>query len=162
MTIYDKTGKILLDIPVDDTSYRYRAIRQGDRVYLYFSLTEHREIPVYSYIEFQGRRYTLWRPENLKKNGTRNIEYSIEFGGDWFRLQTVKYKHLSAKPFRLKFSLTGTPRFFLQLLVDNMNLYDPGWTIGSCLEATEKTLSFSHEFCMDVLNRFADEWDTEF
>ena len=30
MIIFEKTGKILLDIPVDDTSYRYRAIRQGD------------------------------------------------------------------------------------------------------------------------------------
>lgn len=162
MTIYDKTGDVLLDIPVDDASYRYRAIRQGDRVYLYFSLTEHVEIPVYSYVDFQGQRYTLWRPENLKKNGTRNIEYSLELGGDWFLMTTTKYKHLSAVPFRLKFSLTGKPRFFLQLLVDNMNLYDPGWTIGNCIEAAEKTISFSHEFCLDVLNRFADEWNTEF
>lgn len=41
MIIYDKSDNLLLDIPVDDTSYRYRAIRQGDKVYLYFSLTEH-------------------------------------------------------------------------------------------------------------------------
>ena len=51
MIIFEKTGKILLDIPVDDTSYRYRAIRQGDKVNLVFSLTEHVEIPVYSYVD---------------------------------------------------------------------------------------------------------------
>ena len=163
MIIFEKTGKILLDIPVDDTSYRYRAIRQGDKVNLVFSLTEHVEIPVYSYVDYQGQRYTLWRPEDLTKHGTRNLEYSATFGGYWELLNTIKYKHLSAIPRKLKFQLTGKPRFFLELLVDNMNQSGVGgWSIGTCIDAPEKTLAFSHEFCLDVLNRFADEWGTEF
>lgn len=113
MIIYTQTGDTLLDIPVDDNSYRYRAIRQGDKVYLYFSLAEYVEIPVYSYIEYQGQTYTLWRPEDLTKHGTRNIEYAVTFGGAWELLNRTKYKHLSAIPHRLKFTLTGKPRFFL-------------------------------------------------
>lgn len=112
MTIYDKTGKLILDIPVDDTSYRYRSIRQGDKVFLYYSLSEHVEVPLYSYIEFQGQRYTLWRPENFTKHGTRNLEYTLELGSYLELLGGTKYKHLSTKPHRLKFSLTGKPRFF--------------------------------------------------
>ena len=163
MIIFEKTGKILLDIPVDDTSYRYRAIRQGDKVNLVFSLTEHVEIPVYSYVDYQGQRYTLWRPEDLTKHGTRNLEYSATFSGYWELLDTIKYKHLSAIPRKLKFQLTGKPRFFLELLVNNMNQSGVGgWSIGTCIDAPEKTLAFSHEFCLDVLNRFADEWGTEF
>lgn len=162
MIIHDKNGSTLLDIPVEDNSYRYRAIRQGDKVYLYYSLTEHVEIPVGSYIEYEGRRYTLWRPEDLTKHGTRNLEYVVTFGGDWELLGVTKYKHLSAIPHRLKFSLTGKPRIFLQLLVDNLNENDSGWTVGTCIEAAEKTLSFSHEYCIEALNRFADEWETEF
>lgn len=162
MIIYSPSGEVILNIPVDDNSYRYRTIRQGDKVYLYFSLTEHVEIPVYSYIEYQGMRYTLWRPEDLTKHGTRNLEYSVTFSGDWELLNRTKYKHLSAMPHKLKFELTGKPRFFLQLLVDNLNERDSGWTVGTCIEATEKTLAFSHEFCLEVLNRFADEWETEF
>lgn len=163
MIIFEKTGKILLDIPVNDTSYRYRAIRQGDKVNLVFSLTEHVEIPVYSYVDYQGQRYTLWRPEDLTKHGTRNLEYSATFGGYWELLNTIKYKHLSAIPRKLKFQLTGKPRFFLELLVDNMNQSGVGgWSVGTCIDAPEKTLAFSHEFCLDVLNRFADEWGTEF
>lgn len=163
MIIFEKTGKILLDIPVDDTSYRYRAIRQGDKVNLVFSLTEHVEIPVYSYVDYQGQRYTLWRPEDLTKHGTRNLEYSATFGGYWELLDTIKYKHLSAIPRKLKFQLTGKPRFFLELLIDNMNQSGVGgWSIGTCIDAPEKTLAFSHEFCLDALNRFADEWGTEF
>ena len=163
MIIFEKTGKILLDIPVDDASYRYRAIRQGDKVNLVFSLTEHVEIPVYSYVDYQGQRYTLWRPEDLTKHGTRNLEYSATFGGYWELLDTIKYKHLSAIPRKLKFQLTGKPRFFLELLIDNMNQSGVGgWSIGTCIDAPEKTLAFSHEFCLDALNRFADEWGTEF
>lgn len=162
MVIYDKTGQVFLDIPVDDTSYRYRAIRQGDKLYLYFSLTQHVEIPTYSYIDFQGQRYTLWRPENVTKHGERNLEYTVVFGGWWELLNRTKYKLLSAKPHKLKFPLTAKPRMFLQLLVDNLNLHDSGWTLRTCIEATEKALAFSHETCMEVINRFADEWNTEF
>ena len=163
MVIYDKACDAILDLPVDDSSYRYRAIRLGDKVYLYFSLTEHVEIPVGSYINYQGQRYTLWRPEDLTKHGTRNIEYSATFGGWWELLNTVKYKHLSAIPVKLKFQLTGKPRFFLDLMVENMNLAgEGGWSVGSCIDAPEKTLAFSHEFCLEVLNRMADEWETEF
>ncbi|RHJ75705.1 hypothetical protein [Parabacteroides sp. AM08-6] len=162
MNIFDKTGEKILDIPVDDTSYRYRAIRQGDKVYLYFSLIEHVEIPVYSYIEFQGQRYTLWKPENLTKRGERNLEYTVEFGGWWELLNRTKYKFLSSKPHKLKFPLTAKPRMFMQLLVDNLNLHDTGWTLGTCIDASEKALAFNHETCMEVINRFADEWNTEF
>ena len=108
MIIHDKNGATLLDIPVDDNSYRYRAIRQGDKVYLYYSLTEHVEVPVGAYIEYEGRRYTLWRPEDLSKHGTRNLEYAVTFGGDWELLGVTKYKHLSAIPRRLRFSLTAS------------------------------------------------------
>ncbi|WP_459186662.1 hypothetical protein ACGE0T_10785 [Parabacteroides sp. APC149_11_2_Y6] len=162
MIIYDKTGKQILDIQVDDSSYRYRAIKQGDKVYLYFSLTEHVEIPLGAYIDYQGQRYILAKPENLTKHYSRNIEYSVEFWGWWELLYRTKYKLLSEKPHKLKFSLTATPKTFMQLLIDNLNLHDSGWKLGTCIEATEKLLSFSHEDCMSVLNRFCDEFNTEF
>lgn len=162
MIIYDKTGKQILDVLADDSSYRYRAIKQGDKVFLYFSLTEHVEIPLHSYIDYQGQRYILSKPENLTKHYSRNIEYSVEFWGWWELLYRTKYKLLSEKPHKLKFSLTATPKTFMQLLIDNLNLHDSGWKIGTCIEATEKLLSFSHEDCMSVLNRFCDEFNTEF
>lgn len=162
MIIYNKSGALILDIPVDDTSYRYRAIRQGDRVYLYFSLTTHLEIPVHSYVDYQGQRYTLWKPENVTKHGERNLEYDVQFGGQWELLNRTKYKFTSGKPHKLKFPLTAKPRMFMQLLVDNLNLHDSGWTLGTCIEAPEKALAFSHENCMEVINRLADEYNTEF
>lgn len=67
IVIYGKTGGELLKIDVDDNSYRYRAIMTTHTVTLYYSLAEHVDIPVGSYIIYQAVRYTLWVPENFKK-----------------------------------------------------------------------------------------------
>ena len=161
VTIYGKSGGELLKIDVDDNSYRYRAIMNTHTVTLYYSLAEHVEIPVGSYIIYQAARYTLWAPENFKKHSTRNFEYTVEFGDNTELLKLYKYKDLSEIPYRVKFPLTAKPATFLKLLVDNMNLRDSGWRVGACIDASEKAISFSHEYCYDVLGRFASEWGTE-
>lgn len=162
MIIYDNTGKSLLDIQVDDDSYRYRAIAQSKRVELHYSLPGHVEIPVGSYVEYQGERYTLWRPSDLEKRGTRNFGYKVTLGGDEEILKRYKYKLLSDKPYKLRFTLTAKPGMFVQLLVDNLNLYDSGWTVGTVIEGVERPMSLNHESCWAVLGRLAQELDTEF
>lgn len=162
MRIYYKTGEVLLDIPVDDDSYRYRAIAQAKKVELRYSLVDHVELPTGAYIEYQGERYTLWYPSDFKKEGTRVFDYTVTFGGNEEILKKYKYKLLSDKPYKLKFVMTATPRMFVELLVDNLNLYDSGWTVGTVIEAPEKLLSFNHEKCWAVLGRLAEEFDTEF
>lgn len=162
MIIYNKNNSVILDIPVDDDSYRYRSIMQTKKVELHYSLPGHVELPVGSYIEFQGERYTLWYPENFQKQGTRNFEYKVTFGGNEEILKMYKYKLLSEKPYKLKFPLTAKPRMFIQLLVDNLNLYDKGWSVGTVIEATEKLVSINHENCWSVLGRLAQEFNTEY
>lgn len=162
MRIYDKTGEVLLDIPVDDDSYRYRAIAQAKKVELRYSLVDHVELPTGAYIGYQGERYTLWYPSDFKKEGTRVFDYTVTFGGNEEILKKYKYKLLSDKPYKLKFVMTATPGMFMELLVDNLNLYDSGWTVGTVIEAPEKLLSFNHEKCWAVLGRLAEEFDTEF
>lgn len=152
----------MLDIPVDDDSYRYRAIAQAKKVELRYSLVDHVELPTGAYIEYQGERYTLWYPSDFKKEGTRVLDYTVTFGGNEEILKKYKYKLLSDKPYKLKFVMTATPGMFMELLVDNLNLYDSGWTVGTVIEAPEKLLSFNHEKCWAVLGRLAEEFDTEF
>lgn len=161
MTIYDAYNQELLSINVNNKSYRYRSIMKDNSVTLYYSLVEHVELPVGSYIEFQGERYTLWRPENFKKQSRREFEYTVIFGGWQEMAKKFKYKLLSAIPHKLKFELTAKPAVFLQLFVENMNLYDGGWSVGACIDAPPKTIAFNHEFCYNVLNRLAEEFNTE-
>ena len=79
MVIYNQAGDVLLDIPVDDDSYRYRAIAQAKKVELRYSLVDHVELPTGAYIEYQGERYTLWYPSDFKKEGTRVFDYTVTY-----------------------------------------------------------------------------------
>lgn len=162
MVIYDKSGKIILDIDVDDASYRYRAIKNGTQVILYYSLTEHVEVSVDSYIEYQGQKYYLWLPSNFKKKGTRNFEYTVEFGGDEGALRKYKLKDTTIKPNKLKFSIVCTTKQLMQLFVDNLNLRESGWKVGKCIELAERLFSFNNEYILDALNRVAGELNTEY
>ncbi len=99
MKIYDIHGTVLLDIEVNDNSYRYRSIMKGNSVTLYYSLAEHVEIPVGSYIDLEpGGRYTLCKPENFSKRGTRNFEYTIMFDSNEEQLKRYKYKFITTNP----------------------------------------------------------------
>lgn len=52
----------ILNIQVDDSSYRYRAIKGDHNLTLYFSLAEHVEIPVGAYCVYENETYTLESP----------------------------------------------------------------------------------------------------
>lgn len=161
MKIYNRQGIEVLDAQADDSSVRYRSIMGDDSLTLKFSHTAPVSVPVGSYADFEGQRYTLWLPENFKKHNTRNFEYTITLGGWREALKLFKFKGLSAMHYRLKFSLTASPKDFLQLIVDNMNVGDSGWTIGGYIDAPEKTISFKHEYVFEAINRIAQEFTTE-
>ena len=65
----------ILNIQVDDSSYRYRAIKGDHNLTLYFSLAEHVEIPVGAYCVYENETYTLEKPESLTMKHSRYFEY---------------------------------------------------------------------------------------
>ena len=150
-----------MDVIPDDNSYRLRLIMANDSVTLQFVSTEAEKIPIGSYIDYMGGRYTLYKPVKVTKVSTRSYSYIANFTGVIDLLKKYMYKFLSSIPFELKFTLTAKPIVFLQLLVDNLNLHDSGWSVGSCVDMTEIVLSFNHNSCYDVLNTLADKCKTE-
>ena len=63
-----------IEIEVKDESYSYEAIMGEYTLTLYFSHPGYLEIPVGSWCDFYGKRYSLKRDSNFKKNGERNFE----------------------------------------------------------------------------------------
>lgn len=55
--IFRPSGDLLATVEVDDKSYRYKAIMGDDALTLYFSTAEHLEIPLGSFVDFQGGHY---------------------------------------------------------------------------------------------------------
>lgn len=160
MKIFDKTGQLVLEVAVDDNSYRNRVIMGDHSLTLYYSLPTHVEIPVGSYCEFKGERYTLMRPERLKMKHTRLYEYTVTLSSEQDKAKIWKFRN--PVDGRLKFTLTAKPQEHLQMLVDNMNRRDSGWTAGECVEDVEKLVSYDHDFCWDALSKMATEFKTEF
>lgn len=160
MIIYSPTGATLLDVMPDDNSYRHRAIMGDNALTLYFSLAQHVEIPVGAYCEHGGERYTLMRPEALKMQHTRHFDYTIELEGEQGKMSIWKFRNPIDG--RLRFSLTARPKEHLQMLVDNLNHRDSGWTVGECIESAERVVNYEHAFCRDALALMAKAFDTEY
>lgn len=160
MIIYSPTGATLLDVMPDDNSYRHRVIMGDNALTLYFSLAQHVEIPVGAYCEHGGERYTLMRPEALKMQHTRHFDYTLELEGEQGKMSIWKFRNPIDG--RLRFSLTARPKEHLQMLVDNLNRRDTGWTVGECIESAERVVNYDHAFCRDALALMAKEFDTEY
>ena len=160
MIIYSPTGETLLDVMPDDNSYRHRAIMGDNALTLYFSLAQHVEIPVGAYCEHGGERYTLMHPESLKMHHTRHFEYTVELEGEQGKMSIWKFRNPIDG--RLRFSLTAKPHEHLQMLVDNLNRRDTGWTLGTCIDSPERVVNYDHAFCRDALAMIAKEFGTEY
>lgn len=148
-----------LEVLVDDNSYRRRAVKEKDKLVLYYSLTHHVEIPVGAWVEYEGQVYSLFKASNFTKNSTRNFSYTLTLESGWAGAE--KYKVKNPVDGRLKFPYTAKPHEFIQLIVDNMNMRESGWVVGECIDAVEQVISFNHAYCSDALNQIADAFDTE-
>lgn len=149
----------VLEIEVNDNSYRYRAIKGEHTLTLYFSLPQHVEIPIGAYCAFEAEAYTLEAPENVKMHNSRNFEYTLIMESAQAKLKKYKLRNIVDK--RLKFSITAKPKEHIKMIVDNLNKRDSGWEVGECVTATEKDVAFNHAFCDAALSQIADAFETE-
>ena len=152
-----------LDVQESDSSYRYRSLMSKPQLVLKFSLSEFVEIPVGAWCEYQGVKYKLGSPENIKKNGTRNIEYTLTLGTLEDNMSLYKMRNPVDK--RLKWSMCVKPHELVEAIVWNLNQRDGAgvWKVGECLDAAEQTVEFNHTYVdaalQDVANKFETEWE---
>lgn len=157
MILYN--GDKEIKIEVKDESYSYEAIMGEDTLTLYFSHPGYLEIPVGSWCDFYGKRYSLKKDSNFKKNGERNFEYTLilETG----KADTMLWKVRHTVDRSIKFSYTAKAHEHLRLLVENLNRRSTGWKVGNCIEGTEKVINYNHTYILDALNQLADTYETE-
>ena len=155
--LYNGSEEIKLE--VKDESYSYEAIMEEYSLTLYFDYPGYIEIPVGSYCDFFGKRYSLKKDSNFKKNSERNFEYTLilETGIS----DTMLWKVRNTIDKRIKFPYTAKPNEHLRLLVENLNRRGIGWKVGDCIEGTEKVINYSHTYIRDALNQLADMYETE-
>lgn len=157
--IIKHNNSVVIDTQVEDESYRYRAIMGEDALTINFKSAEYIDIPVGSYVDYNGERYALETPEDFTKNGSRHYEYKLVLHSAAYKSR--KYKFINVADGSLKFSLVAKPSEYLSLIVANMNRRDTGWSVGSYIEATETLLSFNHNTVYEALQAVAQAFETE-
>lgn len=157
-------NRVSIDIDVEDSSYRYRALMQRPLLSLKFSLPYFVEFPVGTTCVFQNQTYTLNDPENIKKQSGKNIEYTMLLGTPEDHLSL--YKLRNSVDGRLKWSMCAKPHEFIEEICKALNARD-GAGVWYCdkahiIEATEKTIEFNHTYCDAALSSVAETFETEY
>lgn len=148
-----------IELLVNDNSYSYEAVMGEDTLTLYFSHPGYIDIPVGAWCDYCGKRYSLKKDGNFKKNGERNYEYTLVL--ETSKADTQLWKVRNIVDNRIKFSYTAKPQEHLQLLVDNLNRRSSGWRVGEYIEGTEKTINYNHTSILDGLSQLAQTYETE-
>ena len=156
-------GVKLLTVTPDDTSYRYRKIGGEDRILLTFSAPKHIKLAVGLTISFQGREYTMYSPATITKVNDKHWKYSLTLDAPQELLRKWRMKHRTDGA--VKFHLTAKPEEHLRMLVDCANSSDAGakvkWSIGSCVDAPEKLITYNHTDLLSALGSIAKTFDIE-
>lgn len=156
-------SRVSIGVQPDDSSYRYRALMQPQQLVLKFSLPFYYEFPVGSSVVFDGQTFYIKRPQDIKKQGERNIEYSMTLYADDSNLSN--YKMRNTVDGRLKWSMCARPHEFIEEIVKNLNEREgeDKWSVGTCIDSSEKTVEFNHTYLdaalTDVANAFETEWE---
>lgn len=116
--------------------------------------------PLGTYCTWRGEKFSLYTPAEVVKVSEREYRYTLTLSGEGQQLALSKFKFIVANPedVRLSFTLTGKPRFFLEQILRSL---PAGFSIGACLEAEAKAISFKHEDCLSALSRVAEAFKTE-
>ena len=160
MQLYTPDNQLLIS-EVDDKSYRIREIMSQHNVTIYVSSAEPIDFKVGCYLDFQGIRYTIRKKSGIKKDGIRNLTYTIIFESPQADTEKRTIRNRADK--RLKFPYTATPREHAELIVWNLNqIGNGGFTLGECIAAERAVINYNHTKCWDGLKMITDTFNTEF
>ena len=125
-----------------------------------FALARWVEVPVGSWVELEGRRYTLYAPAAATRDGATLYDYRARFESDARGLEAIVT--LNPVDGRAAFPLTASPAEHAGLVVQNMNARGGGgWRLGGCVAGAPKEISYDGTPCLAALGRIAEAFGTE-
>lgn len=153
-------------LEVTPTGRLQQRIMAGNTVQMEFTHSSVVELFLGDYVDIYGERFYMNRLPSITKVSENEYTYNAEFQALSYELGKTLYQTYGDGNVlkERSFSLMGTARVFLNLLVQNANRNAPAgleWKIGECVDSEEKNLTFDGESCLSVLSRLAEEFDTE-
>jgi hypothetical protein len=147
-----------------NSSYEEEEIMGDHLAVIEFDVLVPIEFKLGDYVTVNGHKFSIRYNESVKKTEkVRGFNYVITFHAEMYGLQDTLF-FLFGQPERLKNHdfYNGTVAQWADIIVENMNRNDSGWSIGSVIESEAINMSFRDKTCAEVLNDLAGELDTEY
>jgi len=158
ITIY-RGEDILTNVSIDTGSQHSKQLNGEDVCKISFAITEVIDFQIGDYILIFGRQFNLNIIPSVTKRGENNYLYDCIFESIQYDLSKIQYTNL----INGEFPLTGDLSVFVNLIITNLNRVYTGWSTGVVKIGTEtKTLQFSNENCLEVLQRLCTEYSVNF
>lgn len=110
------------------------------------------------YIEVGVEKYYLNIIPQMRKANNFTYKYAARFESEQFKL----FHKIMMDEGAADFPYFGTPDEYIQLILENMNSIEPGWTATVVEGINPIPLSFQEESCRNALNRICEAFGLEF
>ncbi|MCC8187957.1 MAG: hypothetical protein LIP08_10790 [Bacteroides sp.] len=167
ITLYDKTGKEFLQVPLTDAATRKRQLMGDNYVLLVCTLPEYIEIRKGCYILYEGFRFQVTRnvyPEQESETGGWRYEIYFDAVESLLKKYTIFYRRQGVQ--EAGFSLTTNLLAHAQIVADCINheLGAENWQVKDVPEELRekvKSVSYKGEKLYDALTLLADAYECE-
>lgn len=166
--IKDISGKILLSVSIGESCERVEELMKSDYLQLSWSSEKNDILPVGTYIEYKGEKFSLFEPYVPVQKDELEFTYTPQFQSRIMGWGKVPFFHYTETDGVIShreadWSLTDNPANFMAFVVKALR-HETGevWTysVDSSLPAST-TLSFQSVDLFSALNQIAEAFETE-
>lgn len=155
----NRTGTgVVASIKIDEKTVFTQQIMGEHKITAQFVSYSVLPVQLGDYIIYGGENFYIGTVPNVIKHSNFAYEYTIIFEAEVYKL----YNKLFMDEGAADFSYFGTAQDLLQLVIDNMNEIEPGWTLGTIGTTEGQLMSFSGDSCRTALTKIAEAFGMEF
>jgi len=151
----------IYDLVIDSQTKLEKRLMAEDLITLRVTTSSPLDLRVGDYTTLNGINYEINRPAKFKKTSDVEYNYEVQMEGTIYRLLD-KLVQLNGK---IEFYLTGSCADFINLIIDNINTIDTGWTKGTAiddgLDTNWRTLYVNAQSCKQFMDTIASEFSGE-
>lgn len=149
-----------INIDVDDSTVYKNQLLGEDVITSNFILEFYHELKIGDYVYWNNKKYTIFKQPDVTKNKTNEIKYSVEFGGDQYRLINALFLLDGENDF----FLLGDIQKFADLIISNLNRIAglDYYSLGEVAQSETLNLNFKNTNCLATLQQVCREFGKEF
>lgn len=139
-------------------------IMDAETVSMKFERKDFIDLKLGDYVTIYGKRYFLTAIPQTKKIASNRFEYTCEFQSIKYRLGEISLLFPDSENILTvaDFSVMVNAADALDLIVENANRADSGWTAGTVSNTVPQNITFSNNNLLNALATVAEVFDLEY